>query len=359
MITRIALVSPYTLPFHCGNSFLAERLRDGLTRRGFEASLFNSGKDSPDGAVSFAPHLLHSINADRPHRWLEKFRGRHVIPWVITLTGTDYNSWCGIKDPPPHVRQSLEEADALIVFHREAYDDLSNCMPVVQDKLHIIPQGVTPLGRVQNPGRFRRHAGIDPDSVIFLMVASLRPVKNLTMAIEAFLAIEKDAPNVSLLLIGPILDEKESAKISRLGNKLRCFTYLGERPPDEVRMYMQSADVFLNTSLNEGMPGAVLEAMAEGLPVLASDVTGNRTLVVHEKNGLLFPVGDEEALIQAADRLIKDQTLRKRLGRAGNARALSQYSVEREVDEYRSLYEHVLRTTRASVGHAHSRSFLT
>jgi glycosyltransferase involved in cell wall biosynthesis len=356
MMTRIALVSPYTLPFHCGNSFLAERLREGLTRRGFEASLFNSGKDSPADAVSFAPHLLHSLNADRPHQWLQKLRGRHVVPWVITLTGTDYNSWCGIKEPPPHILQSLDAADALVVFHQEAYDDLASCLPGVREKLQIIAQGVTPLGRVQDTDTFRRQAGIDPDSVIFLMVASLRPVKNLTMAIEAFFAIEKDAPNVSLLLIGPILDEKESAKISRLGNKLRCFTYLEERPPDEVRRYMQSADIFLNTSLNEGMPGAVLEAMAEGLPVLASDVTGNRTLVVHEKNGLLFPVGDEKALMQAACRLIKDKALRKRLGRAGNARALSQYSVEREVDEYRSLYEHVLRMTRTSVGRAHSRS---
>ena len=197
------------------------------------------------------------------------------------------------------------------------------------------------------------------------MVASLRPVKHLTMAIEAFLAVEKDAPNVSLLLIGPILDEKESGRILRLGNKLRCFTYLGERPPDEVRRYMQSADVFLNTSLNEGMPGAVLEAMAEGLPVLASDVTGNRTLVVHEKNGLLFPVADVRALMEAACRLIRDEALRKRLGRAGSALALSHYSVEREVDGYRRIYEELLlvrapnQTPRASSSRSRRQAQLT
>ena len=74
MKTRIALVSPYTLPFCCGNSFLAERLEGGLSKAGFEAALFNSGKDNPDDAVSFAPHLLHSLNADRPYEWLQKFR---------------------------------------------------------------------------------------------------------------------------------------------------------------------------------------------------------------------------------------------------------------------------------------------
>lgn len=354
MKTRIALVSPYTLPFHCGNSFLAERLREGLIRRGFEASLFNSGTDGPDDAVYFAPHLLHSLNADRPHQWLQKFRRRLAVPWVITLTGTDYNSWCGVKDPPPRIRQSLEAADALVVFHQEAYEDLRSCLPAIQDKLHIVPQGVTPLGRVSDPDGFRRQAGIDPDSVVFLMVASLRPVKNLRMAIEAFLAIEKDAPNVSLLLIGPVLDEKESTKVLRLGDRLRCFTYLGERPPDEVRRYMQAADVFLNTSLNEGMPGAVLEAMAEGLPVLASDVTGNRTLVVHERNGLLFPVADVRALTDSALRLLRDETLRRRLGRAGSAIAASHYSVEREVEGYRKIYEELLLIALPAKRHVHS-----
>ena len=101
MKTRIALVSPYTLPFCCGNSFLAERLERGLSKAGFEVALFNSGKDSPDDAVSFAPHLLHSLNADRPHDWLQGFRNQYTGPWVITLTGTDYNTWCGIKEPPP------------------------------------------------------------------------------------------------------------------------------------------------------------------------------------------------------------------------------------------------------------------
>ena len=90
------------------------------------------------------------------------------------------------------------------------------------------------------------------------------------------------------------------------------------------------------------------------LGIMASLLGARHVFCTDPKNRLLFPVGDQEALIQAADRLIKDKALRKRLGRAGNARALSQYSVEREVNEYLSLYEHLLRTTRTSVGPAHS-----
>ncbi len=347
-MTKIALVSPYTLPSACGNSFLAERLKAGLSRRGFEVSLFNSGKDDPDQAAPFRPDLVHSLNADRPFQWMQELRKRCEAPWVITLTGTDYNSWCGVRDPSPHIRWSLEAADALVVFHREASDDLTRCSPSLQAKLHIIPQGITPLDRVPDVDIVRQQAGVDRNHVVFLMVASLRPVKHLGLAVTAFRKVEKEMPGVKLLLIGPAMDREESEAVLKAGSTLKCFTYLGEQPRDHARRHMQAADVFLNTSLNEGMSGALLEAMAEGLPLLATDVTGNRTLVKHETNGLLFPSGDAEALANTALQLAADPSLRRRLGKAGREIALSRYSVDQEADRYEKLYEQVLRATGRS-----------
>lgn len=99
-MTRIALVSPSILPFPCGNSIFAERLRDGLDKRGYEAALFDCRAGTADRALQFSPHLLHSVNAERPQQWIKEFflQGKK-IPWVITLTGTDYNTWCGVKPP--------------------------------------------------------------------------------------------------------------------------------------------------------------------------------------------------------------------------------------------------------------------
>ncbi len=67
-----------------------------------------------------------------------------------------------------------------------------------------------------------------------------------------------------MILIGPVLDREEASRILTLGETLSCFEYLGERPHEEVQKFIAASDVFLNTSLNEGMPGAVLEAMAMG-----------------------------------------------------------------------------------------------
>ena len=105
---------------------------------------------------------------------------------------------------------------------------------------------------------------------------------------------------------------------------------------------MAASDIFLNTSLNEGMPGAVLEAMAEGLPILASAITGNRSLVVEGKNGLFFPVDRREELVRAAIRLASDRSLRKRMGEASRQIAATNYSIERELDGYQRVYNYLL-----------------
>lgn len=342
MSGRVAIVSPYTLPSYCGNSFLAERLKQGLSRDGFTVRLFNSSIDAPREAAAFEPDLLHSLNADRPYSWIQTFRAARTIPWVITLTGTDYNSWCGIEDPPAHIRESLEGADALVVFHNEAREVLEDCLPSLRGKIMIIPQAVFSSGALARRVELRQKYGMGTDEVAFLMVASIRPVKNLRCAIEGLLRLQRQVGGVKAWLAGPIIDPQEADNLFAAAGQLEHFSYLGEVPPDEVREIMAAADVFLNTSLNEGMPGSVLEAMAEGLPVVASDVTGNRAVVVHERNGLLFPIDHVDALVAAAKRLVLDKRLRASLGESGRQVALRDYSAEHEVDAHQGLYRNVL-----------------
>lgn len=340
---RVALVSPYTLPFHCGNSFLAERLKDGLGRRGFEVSLFSSSRDNPDEAIACAPDIVHSLNAERPYDWLARVWEKYTGPWIITLTGTDYNSWCGVTDPPAHIREALEAADRLVVFHDEALETLKKCLPSVSRKISVVPQGVAPYMGLAECSELRIRLGFGKDAICFLMVASVRPVKNISAAIDAFRELRKEVPGASLLLIGPALDDEEAERVFSLGRRTPGFAYLGEKTPEEVRAYMKAADIFLNVSLNEGMPGAVLEAMAEGLPVLASDVTGNRALITHEENGLLFASGNRKSLVRNAVRLARDRALRKELGRSGQQTVMARHSVDHELDRYESLYEDLLR----------------
>jgi glycosyltransferase involved in cell wall biosynthesis len=109
---------------------------------------------------------------------------------------------------------------------------------------------------------------------------------------------------------------------------------------------LTQADVVLNCSLSEGgMANAVLEALAVGRAVLASDIPGNRSLVDHGVTGLLFRDPDE--LEAQAQRLAEDADLRRRLGEAGRARVLALYPPEREIEGYLDFYQRLVGVPRA------------
>jgi glycosyltransferase involved in cell wall biosynthesis len=339
---RIAIATPFALPFHCGNSILAERLRVGLIRRGYSVLVCNTRDDNPGDAISFAPDLLHTLNGDKTQPWAEQFLSNLSIPWVITLTGTDYNSWCGISEPPPHMASCLDKCSALTLFHDEAAFRLKKALPSIAHKVWTIPQGVDCSGSHEERVLVRSRLGIEEDRVLFLMAAGIRPVKNMEMAIRAFAELEKRGINAMLVIAGPVMDQQEADRIFAMARTLRSFRYLGDLSPQEVRQVMGAADVYLNTSRNEGMSGAILEAMAEGLPVLASAVPGNSALIRNGENGLLFDPDSLGELVEGSIRLSQDSSLRHDLGENGRRIAMERYSLDRELDLYCTLYESLL-----------------
>jgi len=176
------------------------------------------------------------------------------------------------------------------------------------------------------------------------MVSGIRAVKNISYAMAAFDKIENDFPQIKLLLVGPVIDNKEAIKIKTTGEKLSGFSYLGEKPPPEVRVLMSASDVLLNTSLNEGMSGSILEAMAEGLPILATRVPGNTSLVMESENGFLVALDSEEELIRSAIELATDRQKRNRFGNAGRQMVIRYHSVKQEIERYVKIYNTILKS---------------
>jgi glycosyltransferase involved in cell wall biosynthesis len=101
-------------------------------------------------------------------------------------------------------------------------------------------------------------------------------------------------------------------------------------------------DVFVLPSLWEGLPIALLEAMAAGLPVVATAVGGTPEVVVEGETGFLVPPRDPEALAEAILRLLREPDLRRRMGEAGRKRVAEHFSVEQMVQKTEALYEHLL-----------------
>jgi glycosyltransferase involved in cell wall biosynthesis len=153
-------------------------------------------------------------------------------------------------------------------------------------------------------------------------------------ALDALAAADR---RLRLGYVGPILDRAlGEALLADLAAR-PWARHLGAVPHAEMAALLGQADVVLNCSISEGgLANSVLEAMALGRAVLASDIPGNRGLVEDEVTGLLFRDARELA-VQAA-RLIADPALRARLGSAGQARVEQEYPVSREIDGYLTVY---------------------
>ena len=125
---------------------------------------------------------------------------------------------------------------------------------------------------------------------------------------------------------------------------------LGQR--DDTAALMRLSDMVVLPSVSEGLSNVIIEAMIQGLPVIASRVGGNVELVGHDATGLLFEAGDDAALAECMARLLDDPALRARLGAAAGRRAMRDFSVRGMVDAYSSLYRDAAAAGRRGAGRA-------
>lgn len=186
----------------------------------------------------------------------------------------------------------------------------------------------------------RRALGLDDAAVVFGCVASLSPVKRHVDLIDAFAKVRERVPQAHLLLIGqgPLRSEV-AAQIAALGLE-GAVHLLGDLA--DVETILSALDVAVLASSTEGMSNALLEAMACGLPVVATAVGGNLQLVQPDVNGLLVPSYDPPALASAMLALAEAPELRKRMGAAARARIERDFSLAGMADSFDRMYRRLL-----------------
>ncbi|HLI18379.1 MAG TPA: TIGR03088 family PEP-CTERM/XrtA system glycosyltransferase [Rhodanobacteraceae bacterium] len=183
-----------------------------------------------------------------------------------------------------------------------------------------------------------------PGTILIGTVGRLDPVKDQGGLLAAFKLLCDGLPGLRgrlrLAIAGegperPVLE----AQITDLGlDGQVCL--LGSR--DDVAAILPEFDIFVLSSIAEGMPGVLLEAMAAGLPVVATDVGGVREVVSPDATGVLVPAGDPAALSQALSKYVLDEPLRVRHGSAGRRLAESRFSLDHMVSSYTALYDELL-----------------
>jgi glycosyltransferase involved in cell wall biosynthesis len=172
----------------------------------------------------------------------------------------------------------------------------------------------------------RAGLGLPAEALLLGSVARFDPVKRLSTLVRAVHRLAPSHPRLALLLVG---GGAEEAGLRRLAAELG----LEERVNftgfvDEALGIYPLLDLYVSASLKEGLPYALLEAMAAGRAVVATDVAGNRDVVVAGETGLLVPPEDPDALARAVAGLLADPARRRLMGEAGRQRVLKEFSVE-------------------------------
>jgi L-malate glycosyltransferase len=215
-----------------------------------------------------------------------------------------------------------------IVANAKAAADVLRRERVPAHKITVIPNGLDLAAFSTAPSRLPRRR--------IVMVANLRPGKGHRTLIDAATTILAHVPDARFDIVGGGTERDRLMAYAGERGVADAFTFHGHC--EDVPARIAAGDIAVLPSLSEAFPNAVLEAMAAGVPVVASAVGGILEVVEDERTGLLVPPGDATALARALERLLQDDRLGTQLAKAGRQTVELRYSFERMIASLDELY---------------------
>ncbi|MGE0609867.1 MAG: glycosyltransferase family 4 protein [Pirellulales bacterium] len=239
------------------------------------------------------------------------------------------------------IDRRLARRTQAIVVNSTGVSDFYQAQGLPAEKFVLIPNGIAPFrGPAARRDQLLADLGLPGNARLLGAVGRLWPQKRVKHLLQACDILQNVRQDFHLLVIGdgPLRDRLESYRddLHLSGN----VHFLGHRA--DVPQLLPALDMLLLASEFEGLPNVLMEAMAAGIPVVATDIPGNRDLVIHDQTGLLVPPDDRPAFASAILRLLENNDLAQRLGAAGRQRIESEFTVTRMIDRFASLYRKLL-----------------
>jgi glycosyltransferase involved in cell wall biosynthesis len=388
---RVVLLARYFPPTYSGAGLQAATLVRWLVRRGARVTvLAPRPRRSPADAFSRSiPARVHYFPTPRPRRLRDHALGLYAGAWLLAHRGwdilhlLDFSYHCVLPtwvarrrrrpvlikttllDPSPGAdsgvrlldrlrRWGYGGADTVVAISDALESDLRERWGV-RGRVARIPNGVDielfhPASKAERSAA-RRAFDLPDEAWTVVTTGALIPRKNATTLLAA--AARMRTRPLHVVLAGPpsMLPEDRSQLEQALAVLPAGVVVhrTGKLPPPRVAELLLAADAFALPSRAEGMPNALLEAMASGLPCAASDIPGSRD-VLAGGGGLLVPLDDADALAETLDRFAQDSTLRSRVAAEARRVVEDRYGMDRVADRYLALYRTLLERSGSPAG---------
>lgn len=233
--------------------------------------------------------------------------------------------------------RSVARRLALVILVSEDQRDPWLRLGCPSDRIVVIANGVDTVTRLRGQDELRRDLGLPPSSVVAVSLASLTPRKHVDDFVRAIIEAQRRHPELLGVVVG---EGPERPVVERVAAGNPAIHVLGLR--DDVGRILQAADMLVLTSEAEALPMAIIEGMAAGLPVIATQVGGVPGMVDDGETGLLIPPRDPAALVSAIVRLASDRDSRVTMGRMAAKRCSERWDAASMVDAYADAFEHAL-----------------
>lgn len=297
---------------------------------------------------------IHIVNAHHFMSMVYAFYGCKIRNHA-KLIYTEHSEWEIEKIPWKWKKIGgylLNRADAVVGVNSAVSKQIKNKFKTDEAKNITIQNGVDleSFNNCHDKTSLKNKLGIANDEKVIGIVANLKKVKNHIFLLQAFNKLIHDFNKVKLLLIGQGFEgdaentEKTLKKYVIEKNISERVLFLGYR--SDIAELLNIIDIFCLTSLKEGLPISLIEAMAAGLPVIGTDVDGIRDVIIPQKNGFVISIDDVSGLKDALLMLLKNKPLCQMMGEESKSLAANAYSLDRCSAQYQELFMSMMKCKR-------------
>jgi len=290
------------------------------------------------------------IHIVRTHRYRSNLYGRFAaflarVPVIIASVHDNYRT--DKRLGRRIINRILSKiTDKIVAVSEDIKKDIVKYDKIDPSKILIIPNGIDTerFSLDRNAAGLRKEFSLKDNDIILGFVGRIVHAKGLEYLIDALSHLGKEFKNMKLLIIGEgyLLDGlHEKSKRENIHDRI-IFTGRRRDIPDILSCF----DIFVMPSIAEGLPNALLEAMAMGKPIVATTVGGIPEVIKNGFNGLLVPPGDPVTLAAAIKELLDDRQLAARMGQAARDLVVTRYSIKETAQKWQSLYLSVLKEKR-------------